>query len=533
MVRLFLDGEERRGPESVEFDPQKYAPILERLSELAGSGLEFTPEGGRAAMERAAAPIRLGGRRTGWGVSIVGTSLHARAAAETAAEIISRLLTSDQDMTSLAVELARRYEELNFLYDMTERVGALLDEDAICSFAIEEAAWLLDCQRASIMLVDPSSGELRIRASVGLPEGISGEVSVKPGERISGKVFETGNGVIVNAGDPMPAESLNLTELSEANCFLSVPLKISAESGREEHVHGVMNLTRRRGGRGFTADDLKLVTAVADTAATQIHNTRLINAERERQQLEHELELAARIQLSLLPKEHLRVGPVEVAGLCRPARHVGGDLFDYWQEDGRLCVVVADVAGHDMGAALMATALRSVFRSEAGHRAGVAGLLQQVNNVMFADLLRSELLVSAFYAEVDAAGGTLTYCRAGHPMPLLVQATGCQWLDTRGLLLGLRRDGEFEERSVRLAPGDEVVFYTDGLMESKDADGADFGTEGIRLAALAATDRDPAELAGCVVDAARRHAAGSPLADDMTAVVLRIGARLGADGAGR
>jgi sigma-B regulation protein RsbU (phosphoserine phosphatase) len=523
MVRLFMDGEERRSPEATEFQPESYAAMLERLADLAGAGLEFTQEAGRGSIEQLGSPIRLGGRRTGWAVCVVGTSLHARAAAETAAEMISRLLTADQDMTSLAVELARRYEELNFLYDMTERVGALLDEDAICAFAIEEAAWLLDCQRASIMLIDAGSGELRIRAAVGLPEGLPGEVSVKPGERISGKVFETGNGVIVNAGDPMPAESLNLNELSEANCFLSVPLKITADGGRQEHVHGVINLTRRRGGRGFTADDLKLVTAVADTAATQIHNTRLINAERDRQQLEHELELAARIQLSLLPKEPLRIGPVEVAGVSRPARHVGGDLFDYWAQDDRLCVLVADVSGHDIGAALMATALRSVFRSEAGHRSSVAGLLQQVNGAMFTDLLRSELLVSAFYAEIEPRTGMLRYCRAGHPKPLLMQDGADEWLDTRGLLLGLNKDGEFEERSARISPGARILLYTDGLIEAKNAAGQDFGTEGVQRAAAAATELGAQEIAARVVDAAREHAAGSPLADDVTAVVLRLG----------
>jgi len=517
MVRLYMDSTELRGQEEAEFQPDKYVPILERLGHLAGTKLRFERESGRRGVEQMAAPIRIGGRRTGWTVSVEGTSLQARAAADTAAEVISRLLTADQDMTSLAVELAGRYEELNFLYDMAERVGALLDEDEICAFVIQEAAWLLECERGSIMVVDPETGELRIRAAVGLPEGISGEVAVRPGERISGKVFETGNGVIVNAGDPMPADSLDLNELSEAKCFLSVPLKISRRGEQEEQILGVINLTRKRGGSTFSASDLKLVAAVANTAATQIRNCRLIK-------LERELELAARIQLSLLPKEPLKLARAEVAGCSRPARHVGGDLFDYWTQDGHLCIVVADVSGHDLGAALMATAMRSVFRSEAGHRTSVAGLLQQVNNAMFTDLLRSELLVSAFYAELDPQSGTLAYCRAGHPKPLLVQDDAPQWLDTRGLLLGLNRDGEFEERTVRLRPGDNIIFYTDGLMEAKNGDGQDFGTAGVERAAMGALDQTPQQMAACVLEAARRHAAGSPLADDMTAVVLRLAA---------
>ncbi len=523
MVRLFMVGEEGGDSEGAKFDPQEYAPILERLSELTGTRLEFTPESDRANAELVACPLRLGGRRTGWAVSAVGTALHGRTATETAAEVISRLATADQDMTGLAVELAGRYEELNFLYDMAQRVGALLDENQICSFVIQEAAWLLDCDRASIMVPDAQSNLLRIRAAVGLPEDVTHDTTVRPGEGISGKVFESGRGVIVNSGDPMPAESLNLDELREASCFLCVPLMFSAHSGAPEEVLGVINLTRKRRGGDFTAMDKKLVLAVARTAGTQIYNCRLINAERERQRLEHELELAARIQLSLLPEEPLRAGPVEVAGCSRPSRHVGGDLFDYWLQDGRLCMVVADVSGHDMGAALMATAMRSVFRSEAGHRATVAGLLQQVNSVMFTDLLRSELLVSAFYAELDPQSGTLTYCRAGHPKPLLVQAGRRQWLDTRGLLLGLRRDGEFEELTVVLQGGDTLLAYTDGLMEARNASEEEFGTAGVERVAMTSAEQPADEVSRRLVDAAQGFAGESPLVDDVTALVLRMG----------
>ncbi len=524
MVRLFMVGEEQGGgAEGGRFEPQGYESILERLSDLVGTGLEFTEESGSESVDQGACPIRLGGRRTGWAVRVVGPAGSDRRGAETAAEVISRLVTTDQDMTGLAVELAGRYEELNFLYDMAQRVGALLDEDQICSFVIQEAAWLLDCDRASIMVPDAESGVLRIRAAVGLPEDVTHDTTVQPGQGISGKVFESGRGVIVNSGDPMPAESLNLDELRESSCFLCVPLMFSAHSGAPEEVLGVINLTRKRRGSDFTAMDKKLVLAVARTAATQIYNCRLINAERERQRLEHELELAARIQLSLLPKEPLRAGAVEVAGCSRPSRHVGGDLFDYWLQDGRLCMVVADVSGHDMGAALMATAMRSVFRSEAGHRTTVAGLLQQVNNVMFTDLLRSELLVSAFYAELDPQDGTLTYCRAGHPKPLLVQADRRQWLDTPGLLLGLRRDGEFEELTVSLQPGDTLLAYTDGLMEARNPSDEEFGTGGVERVAMTTAELTPDEVSRRMVEAVRGFAGESPLTDDVTALVLRMG----------
>ncbi len=524
MARVFWDSRQMRGVAPAELDPEEYRHHLDRFCDLTGAKLDFARESDAPPSAYARCPLRLAGRRTGWVVSSPEDSPGSRRATEAAAEMVSRILTAEQDLASLSAELADRYEELNFLYEMSSRVGALLDEDQICAFVVEEAAWLMDCERASIMVSDPDSGELRIRAAVGLPEEIADDISVRPGERISGKVFESGHGIIVNAGDPMPAESLNVRELRESNCFLSVPLKITSGSGEEGKVVGVFNLTRKRGGSMFTASDQKLVSAVAATTATQIHNCRLINAERQRQRLEHELELAARIQLRLLPDAPVSAGSVEAGGLCRPARHVGGDLFDYWTKGDRLNLVVADVSGHDLGAALMATAFRSVIRSETMSLRRADELLAMANTTLFTDLVRSELFISAFFAVVDFGEGEMSYCRAGHPKPLLVRDGGHIWLDTEGMLLGITEDSEFEEGRMSLDPGDSLCLYTDGLIEAMDSDGRSFGTQGVCDAVMDNLTTSPQKLAEAVVNAACRHTGSAPLMDDMTVLAARVGA---------
>lgn len=522
MARLFWNSDGVRGAELPPFEPQTYADVLHRLGEAVGVEFSVCAEHDRSGGDASFAPIRSGGRRCGWGVVCAQAGEREVAAATLAADLLGRLFTADQDITSLAQEVTDRYEELNFLYNMGNHVAGLLDEEEICKFAVEEAAWLMNCDRASVMVPDPEDGLLRVRAAVGLPEEIRAKVRVTPGEGISGKVFESGRGITVNEGDPMPAESLKTRGLRDSNCFLSVPLKITGDGETGESVVGVFNLTRKRGGDMFTASDLKLVSAVAATVATQIHNCRLLSAERERQRLEHELELAARIQLSLLPKKPLIAGPLHAGGHCKPARRVGGDLFDYWMQGDQLCMVVADVSGHDVGAALMATSLRSVMRSETAHRQSVAGLMSQVNRALFADLCNAELFISAFYAEVDVKTGRMDYCRAGHPMPLLVRGSERRWLDTEGMLFGIREDGGFAEDSVLLQEGDSVVCYTDGLMESGEDREHFFGRDGVRDAALRMLDRQPKELALGIIGAACEHAGAAGGDDDMTVMVLRM-----------
>jgi len=527
MVKLLWDSSEPRGAGPDDFRPEEYEGLIERLGGLLGAPLAFRLERDVRGESGVCVPVRLGNSRLGWGVACASADEAAARVAEIAAEVVSRLFTAEQDISSLAVEVADRYEELNFLYEMSSRVGALMDENEICEFVVKEAAWLLNCERASLMLEEPQTGALRIRAGVGLPEDIPENLTVKPGEGISGKVFQSGTSFIVNEGDPMPADSLRVGDLREANCFLSVPLKISPQQDGREHILGVFNLTRKRQSNMFTASDLKLVSAVAASAATQIHNCRLIDAEQRRRELEHELQLAARIQLSLLPEKPLRADALEAGGHCKPARHVGGDLFDYWVQGDHLCLIVADVSGHDLGAALMAAAMRSVVRSESAHRRSVAGLMAQVNSALFDDLVHAELFISAFYAEIELATGIMTFCRAGHPKPLLIQLGQKGWLDTEGGLLGLYEDGGFEDRSVQLNRGDTIVLYTDGLIEAQDAESSNFGTEGVARVALECLSAAPKQMALSIVEAAGRHCGVSSHLDDMTALVVRFGGTQG------
>lgn len=521
MGRFYWDVGEVGKQADKPFEPNDYRELVKRLARLSGVELTLHREQERPKDRHHYSPVRLGRRRTGWGVSGAGSGEKVRRAAELAADLISSRYGSDNDSYSMTRELLQRYEEITFLYDMGEHVGALLDEKEICTFVIEEAASLMKCDRASIMVPDPQTGDLKVAAAVGLEDDIAREVSVAPGEGVSGRVFASGRSIIVNEGDPLPSDSLRLSGLADANCFLSAPLKIVSEETGEEEVVGVFNLTRKLGNY-FLSGDLRLITTVAATAATQIHNCRLLVEAQERQRLEHELDLAARIQLSLLPKAPASKGQVEVAGHCRLARRVGGDLFDYWERAGNLCIVVADVAGHDMGAALMATALRTVLRSETTHHQSVSDLMDRVNRSLFQDLCNSELFISVFYGELDPESCSMTYCRAGHPLPLLVRGERDEWLDTEGILFGIQEDAQFEQKSIQLTSGDTILFYTDGLVEAADENDKFFGTERICHTLRELRSLPAEQAARRMVEAAQEHLGSAPVVDDMTAMVLRV-----------
>ncbi|MDP6107242.1 MAG: SpoIIE family protein phosphatase, partial [Candidatus Brocadiia bacterium] len=411
--------------------------------------------------------------------------------------------------------LGHRELRHNFLLEMSRRAADISGERDVCAFVCEGAALLLDCSRTSIMLHDPPADALRIAASVGIHQDIAEATLVRPGEGISGKVFQSGREMFVGAGDTMPLATLRVGALKNSSSFLSVPLSIPVDGSDDARVLGVLNLTRKIVGSGFTPDDLELVRAVASHTAAQIHKCRLIKGERRRRHLEEELKVAAEIQLRLLPSEPLLVGPLHVAGACHPAAQVGGDFLDFWVHDNRVCMLLADVSGHDLGAGLVATALRSVVRSESYPGRSVANLTQQVNRIMNGDLERSERLITLCYLELELETQVLNSCCCGHPYPLLLRAGQPIWLTEGGPLLGISEEVTFEMRQTKMAHGDIIVLYTDGVIEAGFPANQPFGTE--RLLRAVKRDRDikPAMLADRVIKAVREYVGSTELDDDV------------------
>ena len=504
---------------------QDLRDLLTQLAVLTETPLELRKDESEVPEDSSSAPLPAAGRPTGWKIVAQGKGPKRRLTARIAAEILGSQIAAETRPSGRPEEERHHERRLNFLYEMSQRVGSLLDEQEICNFVVERVAWLMDCARASLMLYDPESDSLKIRASMGVPEHIAATTAVKPGERISGKVFESGREVFVGEGDPMPSESLGVRELEDAPSLLSVPLTIPADPGSEQQILGVLNLTRKKGGDAFTPSDHKLGAALAAHTASQVRNCRFISAEHERRQLERELKIAAEIQLSLLPKEPLSVRGVEVAGLSRPAQHVGGDFFDYWEQEGRICLVVADVTGHDLGAALMATAFRAAIRTESTHRESVGQMMFQINRGICPDLQDSELLLTACYLELNPDSGLLTYVSCGHPQPMLLRDSRELWLETSAPLFGTDCEAEFEERTLQLEGGDALVVYTDGVVEAGLPRNEHFGRDGLLRSVQGAPRQPPLALAKHIMNAVEQHAGTFELRDDVTILVATFGGK--------
>ncbi|QXP90991.1 PAS domain S-box protein [Methylococcus capsulatus] len=277
-----------------------------------------------------------------------------------------------------------------------------------------------------------------------------------------------------------------------------------------------------------------LISPVKDEAGVITHYigiqtdvTELRRAEEER----HELEIAKQIQLSLLPKAPLHLTTVEIAGFCVPATHVGGDYFDYFHRGDCVDLVIADVSGHSVGAALIMAEVRSVLRTEARRTPvepsggeGVAPILAGINDALHEDLSGADLFITMFYVRYDCRTRRLSYANAGHNFALLLPSgeDSCVPLDADGLVLGVRKGVSFEEKAENLQAGDWLLLYTDGVIEAQNGEGEFFGIARLCRQFSARRSLSPEAMVAGLLSELRAFAGNDPLRDDVSMVALRV-----------
>ncbi len=240
----------------------------------------------------------------------------------------------------------------------------------------------------------------------------------------------------------------------------------------------------------------------------------------QRKAMESELEVAREIQQAMIPQEFPPFpdcSEVDLFATLTPTNHVAGDFYDFWLRDDLLTVVVADVSGHGVPAALVMSQARTVLRDANSSGASLVGMLEQVNTTI-ADHNSRQMFLTAIVVQLDLANGTYRLVNAGHPSALHVHAGGT---DIEGMptgpLLGVMEDAQWEVRQGTLLSGEGLVLYTDGVSEAMTADGDLLGTDRIAQAVHAADSRTMCSQTVVVAEAFQ----DGPIRDDLTVLAVR------------
>ena len=238
--------------------------------------------------------------------------------------------------------------------------------------------------------------------------------------------------------------------------------------------------------------------------------------------LESELDVARRMQASILPTEFPNEDSFEIHANMEPAQAVGGDFYDVQDlPDGRVGMAIADVSGKGVPAALFMMSSRTLLKGAAIGSADPATVLNTVNGVLSDD--NAEMMfVTVLYAVFDPETRTYTYASGGHDSPLVVHADGTATLlpHTGGVALGVMPGIEYQTHSVTLKEGDTVLLYTDGVTEAQNSDGVQFGLERIRETFRERAPEGPETATSEVFSAVREFAGDAPQFDDITCLAL-------------
>ena len=296
-------------------------------------------------------------------------------------------------------------------------------------------------------------------------------------EGILGHCLAVGEAIYVDDVKNHPAFRDAFTRYSENVSALVAPLRYAGKD------LGVLAVARKHEDGLFSSNDFAVFKSAAEQSAFAIGNARIHREANEKRAMENELRTAREVQRILLPQTDPVVPGFRISGTNLPARIISGDYYDYIDlGDGKCGIVIADVSGKGVPAGLLMAMCRSALRSVAGGEMSPSKALAQVNRQLFPDI-REDMFISMAYGILDGMTGKLTLSRAGHDPALCYRRAGgtVESLRSPGLALGVDSGQVFEritkDQEITLAPGDCVLFYTDGVREAVDAQEEEFGME--------------------------------------------------------
>ncbi|HSZ62112.1 MAG TPA: GAF domain-containing SpoIIE family protein phosphatase [Terriglobales bacterium] len=408
----------------------------------------------------------------------------------------------------LAETSEQRLAELVRLQKFAQRITSTLDIEELVPRIVDEVAASLGCVEINLYLRDHDEPEFVLAGVRGCSLYGKGH-RLKKGAGMVGHVALTGK---MHYAPDVTCDPYYVACEPDTRSEVAIPLQ------RDGDLVGVFTASHCEL-NAFCPDQLRLLQGLCDHVAVAVHNARRFGDERaQRERMSREAEEARSMQQALLPRTSPFIPGFRVSGLSVPAGSVGGDWYDFIPlANGRWGLVLADVAGKGMAAALLMSATRGMLRSLAQTRSGPAEVLTQLNNMMIEDF-PSGRFVTMVYAELDPSTRILRIANAGHLAPLLVEPSGHRWINhEHGLPLGISAS-KFSETEMTLGEHSSIAFYSDGITEAGADSGEEYGAERL-LAEMQSANVTTDDLLADV----RKFTNGCGLRDDATVILVQAG----------
>ena len=403
--------------------------------------------------------------------------------------------------------------DLRLVIGVSRMLASERDLDRLLERIVDAAIRLGDADRGTLYVMDRERGDLWTRIAHG-----TNEFRLPLGTGIAGTVAATKTAINLTEAyaDPRFDRSHDVATGYVTKNLLTLPL-----CNADEALVAVLQVINKRSQVAFDAYDREILSALCSQAAVAIDNILLAKRDREHQRMARDMELAHQIQRDLLPDHNPVLPGWRVAFDCRPCEQTGGDWIDLLIGPTSSDVVVADVSGHGLPAALVMTAARAFFRALHQPDCALEPMFERMNALLEHDIA-DDAFMSALLVRLHH-DGRIEVVNAGHEPPLILRSVSgiIQRPVLGGPLMGVLPDMVFPcEPLAALAPGDLVVLFTDGLFEAQTADGSQYGMDRLATTVLAHAQEGAAGVRNAILADVAGHLAGHPGHDDLTLAVI-------------
>ena len=413
-------------------------------------------------------------------------------------------------------------DKLRMLLDITKKISRSLDLQEVLNLVMDTLDSVIPYDAAGIFLIECVENEL-------IPEGeepcrfkseaVRGydvqelyDLHLKLGEGFLGSVAVSGTPIISNdvRSDPVYINARDRTRSEMVAPIISNDEVIGCFDLESDELNAYSN------------DDLEVLMLLASQVAIIIEKVMLHEQLIEKKRLEGQLEVARQVQLELLPANDPSLTGFDISGYNFPTEEVSGDYYDWVRVyDDQIGIVIADVSGKGVPAAILMAFLRASLRaaSHIGYSAHIS--MAKVNYLLWESIERNQF-VTAFYGILDATTRTLSYSNAGHNPPVLIKANGdTRFLDPGEQPLGMFQGTRYHEYHVVFEPGDVFVLYTDGATEAESPEGEEFGRDRLAQAVKESLNKPAREMIAGIQMAVLEWTASVGANDDVTFFVIK------------
>jgi phosphoserine phosphatase RsbU/P len=497
----FVNGQRLTAPHTLRPDDRiKFGPVLMRYE--GDQPLASEEDSGAAAVAQAAA---LGGVEIDEG------------SADNSATIMGSL----DDASGFGLLDVRPQEKLKAILEISRTLAGTLEVESLLPKILDSLFNIFPAaDRGCILLKDPKTGKMVPRAMKHRHE--HQDSSVKLSRTILNAVLEQKKAILsADAATDTRFDSSESISALTIRSMMCVPmLDLQGEPV------GVINIDTQNPVTQFKNEDLDIMAAVAGQAGLTYESAKLLNSYVQKQKQDSEMEIARNVQHALLPETLPEVEGYEFFAFYESAQAVGGDYYDVIPtDDGKIWLAFGDVAGKGVPASLVMSRLSSVVRSTCEFVTDAAEAVCKINDHMCAKAVEGRFVTFVLFI-IDTANHTMSLVNAGHMSPMIRKPDGIVEEfaeETIGVPIGVIEGFPFEKLERKLAPGETVVIYTDGVSEAMNAQQELYGIERLQEFVKSHTAK-PSELGPQIREDVRKHAAGHPQNDDITLMAFgRVG----------